>query len=197
MHFLGNRPPGRRSWWNPWDVTFWNGRNQAESCQRNQSYWKILQRSSMKAPCDFFEMFWPSLMSWSALTLSGVRCKLHKQSRLTFFKSQSEILDGIGRSSRSPAWKHRVTFSRFTLDLHGGEHSTCQLLPSTLTFSDVLIGIDLVGGKTKPSQTVALDLIQKSVGSPWRNRVAFQKATLKAPCPFRGSALTFSELKMD
>ena len=37
MHFLGNRPPGRRSWWNPWDVTFWNGRNQAESCQRNQA----------------------------------------------------------------------------------------------------------------------------------------------------------------
>ena len=44
--------------------------------------------------------------------------------------------------------KHRVTFSRFTLDLHGGEYSTCQLLPSTVTFSDVLIGIDLVGGKT-------------------------------------------------
>ena len=49
-------------------------------------------------------------MSWSALTLSGVRCELHKQSRLTFFKSQSEIHDGIGRSSRSPAWKHRVAF---------------------------------------------------------------------------------------
>ena len=41
-----------------------------------------------------------------------------------------------------------VSFSKFTIDLHKGEYSTCQLLPSTLTFSDVLIGIDLVGGKT-------------------------------------------------
>ena len=139
----------------------------------------------MRAPCDFFEMPWPSLISWSALTLSGVRCELHKQSRLTFFKSQSEIHDGIGRSSRSPAWKHRVAFSRFTLDPHRGEYSTCQLLPSTLTFSDVLVGIDLVGGKTSPSQTVALDLIQSQsevhdgIGWPsrsttWKHRVLFE-----------------------
>ena len=38
--------------------------------------------------------------------------------------------------------------------------STVWLFRDVLTFSDVLIGIDLVGGKTNPSQTVALDLIQ-------------------------------------
>ena len=107
----------------------------AESYQRNQAQRKILQRSSMKAPCDFFEMFWPSLISWSALTLSGVRCNLHKQSRLTFFRSQSEIHDGIGRSSRSPVWKHRVSFSRFTLDRHRGQYSAYQLLPSNTDLS--------------------------------------------------------------
>ena len=58
-------------------------------------------------------------------------------------------LPGWKHRSRSPAWKHRVAFSEvnvFTLDLHRGEYSTCQLLPSTLTFSDdlLLIGIDLV-----------------------------------------------------
>ena len=175
MHFLGNRPPGRRSWWNPWDVTFWNGRNQAESCQRNQAQRKIPQRSSMKAPCGFFEMFWPSLISWSALTLSGVRCELHKQSRLTFFKSQSEIHDGIGRSSRSPAWKHRVAFSRFTLDLHRGEYSTCQLLSSTLTFTDVLIGIDLVRGKMWPSETIIFWLSSKSIENRTESGGTYQR----------------------
>ena len=108
-------------------------------------------------------MFWPSLISWSALTLSGVRCELLKQSRLTFFKSQSEIHDGIGRSSRSPVWKHRVSFSRFTLDHYRGQYSAYQLLSSTLTFTDVLIGIDLVRGKMWPSEPITFWLSSKSI----------------------------------
>ena len=152
--------------------TFWNNHswpssesigNRGESYQRDQAQRKILQRSSMRAPCDFFEMFWPSLISWSALTLSGVRCNLLKQSRLTFFKSKSEIHHGIGRSSRSPVWKHRVSFSRFTLDRHRGQHSAYQLLSSTLTFNDVLIGIDLVRGKMWPSETITFWLSSKSI----------------------------------
>ena len=138
----------------------------AESYQRNQAQRKILQRSSMRAPCDFFEMFWPSLISWSALTLSGVRCNLLKQSRLTFFKSQSEVHDGIGRSSRSPVWKHRVAFSRFTLDRHRGQYSACQLLPSTLTFTDVLIGIDLVWGSRLTLSKVSRKSMTESGGLP-------------------------------
>ena len=155
----------------------------AESYQRNQAQRKILQRLSMRAPCDFFEMFWPSLISWSALTLSGVRCELHKQSRLTFFKSKSEIHDGIGRSSRSPAWKHRVAFSRFTLDRHRGHHSAYQLLSSTLTFTDVLIGIDLVRGKMWPSETITYWLSSKSIenrtesGGTYQRNQAFRLTT--------------------
>ena len=137
----------------------------------------------MRAPCDFFEMFWPSLISWSALTLSGVRCKLHKQSRLTFFKSQSEIHDGIGRSSRSPVWKHRVSFSRFTLDRHRGQYSAYQLLSSTLTFTDVLIGSDLVRGKMWPSEPITLWLSSKSIenrtesGGTYQRNQAFRLTT--------------------
>ena len=127
----------------------------AESYQRNQAQQKILRRSSMKATCGFFEMPWPTLMSWSALTLSGVRCELHKQSRLTFFKSQSE----------NP-WRNRAVFQKSNLKapcvfFRGSPLTvtevnilTCQLLPSTLTFSDVLIGIDLVRGKMWPSETI-------------------------------------------
>ena len=33
------------------------------------------------------------------------------------------------------------------VDRHRGQHSAYQLLSSTLTFTDVLIGIDLVRGK--------------------------------------------------
>ena len=252
--FLGNRPPGRISWWNPWDVTFWNGRNQAESCQRNQAQWKILQRSSMKAPRGFFEMPWPSLMSWSALTLSEVRCNLLKQSRLTFFKVSrksmtesgglpevqlestvsfsrfspdilraqyglmlslvlifSDVLIGkdllkqslltffrvnresrrnrtneIRRSERScrgQAWKHRVAFSRSTLDLHRGQHSAYQLLSSTLTFTDVLPGIDLVRGKMWPSETITFWLSSQLIenrtesGGMYQRNQAFRLTT--------------------
>ena len=137
----------------------------------------------MRAPCDFFEMPWPSLMCWSALTLSGVRCNLLKQSRLTFFKSQSEIHDGIGRSSRSPVWKHRVAFSRFTLDRHRGQYSAYQLLSSTLTFTDVLIGIDLVRGKMWPSETITFWLSSKSIenrtesGGTYQRNQAFRLTT--------------------
>ena len=155
----------------------------AESYQRNQAQRKILQRSSMRAPCDFFEMFWPSLISWSALTLSGVGCNLLKQSRLTFFKSKLEIHDGIGRSSRSPVWKHRVAFSSFTLDRHRGHHSAYQLLSSTLTFTDVLIGIDLVRGKMWPSETITFWLSSKSIenrtesGGTYQRNQAFRLTT--------------------
>ena len=137
----------------------------------------------MKAPCDFFEMPSPFLMSWSALTLSGVRCELHKQSRLTFFKSQSEIHDGIGRSSRSPVWKHRVSFSRFTLDRHRGQYSAYQLLSSTLTFTDVLIGIDLVRGKMWPSETITFWFSSQSIenrtesGGTYQRNQAFRLTT--------------------
>ena len=128
-------------------------------------------------------MFWPSLISWLALTLSEVRCELLKQSRLTFFKSQSEIHDGIGRSSRSPVWKHRVSFSRFTLDLHRGQYSAYQLLPSTLTFTDVLIGIDLVRGKMWPSETTTFWLSSQSIenrtesGGTYQRNQAFRLTT--------------------
>ena len=128
-------------------------------------------------------MPWPSLMSWSALTLSGVKCDPLKQSRLTFFKSQSEIHDGIGRSSRSPVWKHRVAFSRFTLDRHRGQYSAYQLLSSTLTFTDVLIGIDLVRGKMWPSETIIFWLSSKSIenwtesGGTYQRNQAFRLTT--------------------
>ena len=82
-------------------------RNRTNEIRRNE---RSCRGQAWEHRVTFFDMFWPSLISWSALTLSGVRCELHKQSRLTFFQSQSEIHDGIGRSSRSPAWKHRVAF---------------------------------------------------------------------------------------
>ena len=62
--------------------------------------------------------------------------------------------------------------------------STVWLFRDALTFSDVLIGIDFVRGKMWASQTVTLDLLQKSVGNPWRNRAVFQKSSMKAPCDF-------------
>ena len=169
----------------------------AESYQRNQAQRKILQRSSMKAPCGFFEMPLPSLMSWSALTLSGVRCELHKQSRLTFFRSQSEIHDGIGRSSRSPVWKHRVSFSRFTLDRHRSQYSAYQLWSSTLTFTNVLIGIDLVRGKMWPSETITFWLSSKSIenrtesGGTYQRNQAFRLTTA---CGFFRDALTLTDV---
>ena len=165
------------------------GRNRAAKDSRGQA-WK--HRA--------VEMPWPSLMSWSALTLSGVRCELHKQSRLTFFKSQSGIHDGIGRSSRSPVWKHRVSFSRFTLDRHRGQHSAYQLLSSTLTFTDVLIGIDLVTGKMWPSETITFWLSSKSIenrtesGGTYQRNLAFRLTTacgfFEMPWPLQMSIRT-------
>ena len=179
----------------------------AESYQRNQAQRKILQKSSMRATCGFFEMPWPSLMSWSALTLSGVRCELHKQSRLTFFKSKLEIHDGIGRSSRSPVWKHRVAFSRFTLDRHRGHHSAYQLLSSTLTFTDVLIGIDLVRGKMWPSETITFWLSSKSIenrtesGGTYQRNQAFRLTTacgfFEMPWPSQMSIRTHHVILVD
>ena len=153
----------------------------AESYQRNQAQRKILQRSSMKAPCGFFEMPWPSLMSWSALTLSGVRCKLHKQSRLTFSKSQSEVHDGIGRSSRSSTWKHRVLF----------EVQPWHSQSSKWTY--VILSIDILWcpDRQRPSETITLDLLQSQSGiaaeSYQRNqaqRKILQRSSMRAPCDF-------------
>ena len=172
------------SWWNPWECNL---------LKRTESSGIVPTKSGvMKDSAEvkhestvwlFSEMPWPSLISWSALTLSRVRCDLHKQSRLTFFKSQSEIHDGIGRSSRSPVWKHRVAFSRFTLDRHRGQHSAYQLLSSTLTFTDVLIGIDLVRSKMWPSETITFWLSPKSIenwtesGGTYQRNQAFRLTT--------------------
>ena len=82
-------------------------RNRTNEIRRNE---RSCRGQAWEHRVTFSRCFWPSLISWSALTLSRVRCEHHKQSRLTFFKSQSEIHDGIGRSSRSPTWKHRVLF---------------------------------------------------------------------------------------
>ena len=83
------------------------------------------------------------------------------------------------RFRRGQAWEHRVTFSRcFDVLWCPDRHWPCRRWD--VTFSN---------SRAWPSP--------KSVGSPWRNRLAFHKFNLKAPCPFRGSALTFSELKMD
>ena len=123
-----------------------------------------------------YPQHWPSPMSWSALTLLEVRCDLLKQSCLTFFKVNRE-LDGIRRNV--------PTKSGVMKDPADVKHeSTVWLFRDAFTFSDVLIGIDFVRGKMWASQTVTLDLLQKSVGNPWRNRAVFQKSSLKAPCGF-------------
>ena len=87
---------------------------------------------------------WPSPMSWSALTLSEVRCDLLKQSLFSFLQSQSRI--GRNQAERTNeikpfAWQQRVVFSR-CLDLH-----RCQLglivLSLALMLSDVWSALTL------------------------------------------------------
>ena len=46
-------------------------------------------------------------------------------------------------------------FSRFTIDLHKGEYSTCQLLPSTLTFSGWLLHGSFLGGSANAAASLA------------------------------------------
>ena len=83
-------------------------------------------------------------MSWSALTLSEVRCDLLKQSLFDFLQSQSRI--GRNQAERTNeirrfAWQQRVAFSR-CLDLH-----RCQLglivLSLALMLSDVWSALTL------------------------------------------------------
>ena len=115
---------------------------------------------------------------------------LLKQSLLTFFRvnreSRRNRTNEIRRSERScrgQAWKHRVAFSRFTLDLHVGQHCAYQLLSSTLTFTDVLIGIDLVTGKMWPSETITFWLSSQLIenrtesGGMYQRNQAFRLTT--------------------
>ena len=115
----------------------------AESYQRNQAQRKILQRSSMRGTVWLFR---------DALTFSDVLIGIDFV-RGKMWASQTVKLDFLQKVSwksmtesgglpEVPVWKHRVAFSRFTLDRHRGQYSAFQLLSSTLTFTDVLIGID-------------------------------------------------------
>ena len=76
-----------------------------------------------------------------------------------------------------------LLFSRFTIDRHRGQHSAYQLLSSTLTFTDVLIGIDLVRGKMWPSETITFWLSSKSIenrtesGGTYQRNQAFRLTT--------------------
>ena len=66
---------------------------------------------------------------------------------------------GLQKSS----WKHRVSLRGSPLTVTEVQHSAYQLLSSTLTFNDVLIGIDLVRGKMWPSETITFWLSSKSI----------------------------------
>ena len=78
---------------------------------------------------------WPSPMSWSALTLSEVRCDLLKQSLFDFLQSKSRI--GRNQAERTNeirrfAWQQRVALSG-CLDLH-----RCQLGLIMLSLASML-----------------------------------------------------------
>ena len=107
--------------------------------------------------------------------------------------SQTVTLDLLQKSVGNP-WRNRAVFqksslkapccfSRFTLDRHRGHHSAYQLLSSTLTFTDVLIGIDLVRGKMWPSETITFWLSSKSIenrtesGGTYQRNQAFRLTT--------------------
>ena len=172
--------------------TFWNNHswpssesigNRGGIVQRNQAQRKILQRSSMKAPCGFFEMPWPSLMSWSALTLSRVRCKLHKQSRLTFSKVSRKSMTESGGLPEVQL-ESTVSFSKFSPDILRAQNGL--MLSLAVIFSDVLIGKDLlkqslltffrVNRESRRNRTNEIRRSERSCRSQtWEHRVAFSR----------------------
>ena len=88
-----------------------------------------------------YPQHWPSLMSWSALTFSEVRCNLLKQSRLTFSKVRRKSMT---ESAGLPEvqLESTVSFSRFSPDILRAQNGL--MLSLALIFSDVLIGKDLL-----------------------------------------------------
>ena len=129
---------------------------------------------------------WPSqrwIFDLSAVTLntllwcpevSEVRRNLLKQSRLTLSKS---LHDGIGWSSRSSTWKHRVLLLALTSQ------------SSKRTY--VILSIDILWcpDRQRPSETITLDLLQSQSGIgrnqaertneigrfAWQQRAAFSR----------------------
>ena len=91
---------------------------------------------------------------WSALTLSAVRCASLQQSLFDLLQSQSAIAAESYQRNQAQ-WKILKRLSMkapcgfFKVPPSPSQRSTSayQLLSSTLTFTDVLIGIDLVRGK--------------------------------------------------
>ena len=137
----------------------------------------------MKAPCGFFEMPWPYLMSWSALTLSEVRCNLLKQSRLTFFKVSRKSMTESGGPPEVQL-ESTVSFSKFSPDIFRAQNGL--MLTLALIFSDVLIGKDLlkqslltffrVNRESWRNRTNEIRRSERSCrGQAWKHRVAFSR----------------------
>ena len=125
-----------------------------------------------------FDLLWCLDRRW---TLSGVRCELHKQSHLTFFKSKSEILDGIGRSSRSPVLKALCVF--FEVHPWPSQRSFClsatypQHWPSPMSWSALTlleVRCDLLNQSRLSSKSI--DNRKESGGTYQRNQ-AFRLTT--------------------
>ena len=159
---------------------------------------------------------WPSLMSWSALTLSEVRCDLLKQSRLSFFRVIRKSMTESGglpevqlESTLCLLRGSALTFTEVNIDL-----SDVAFAWSALTLSEVRLW---------PSDTITFHLLKSQSGiernqaesyqrnqAQWKILQGFSRFTLHLhrgqfrriscypphwPSPMSWSALTFLVLR--